>query len=217
MTSNGAASSCSTSKRAATHLTSQKSHLCGACGLCQGLSCPLAALFTPARRPVKPRVTGPGGAMSPDRRRTDAVSSTASLGQPGSTDRGVVAPITAACPRRTAGYVLRARRRGQRSDLRLMRRGVERCWLSPHEGRDSRYNRAAGEPLAAGDRRLGLVRPNGWRGDGRRHFVRSRRTGVSARCPGRCDAPAGHLQILFDNVARRAPGRVDRRQHGPRA
>ncbi|CKR19822.1 Uncharacterised protein [Mycobacterium tuberculosis] len=43
-----------------------------------------------------------------------------------STDRGVVAPITARA-RDALQAVLRARRRGQRSDLRLMRRGVERC------------------------------------------------------------------------------------------
>ncbi|MBX4333440.1 hypothetical protein LAM23_16355 [Mycobacterium tuberculosis] len=57
-----------------------------------------------------------------------------------STDRGVVAPITARA-RDALQAVLRARRRGQRSDLR-----------------------GAGEPLAAGDRRLEIeLRPNGWR------------------------------------------------------
>lgn len=64
--------------------------------------------------------------MSPDRRRTDAVSTLPTWVSQSSTDRGVVAPITARA-RDALQAVLRARRRGQRSDLRLMRSGVERC------------------------------------------------------------------------------------------
>lgn len=65
--------------------------------------------------------------MSPDRRRTDAVSTLPTWVSQSSTDRGVVAPITARA-RDALQAVLRARRRGQRSDLRLMRRGVERIY-----------------------------------------------------------------------------------------